>query len=64
MSSGLSTGPGAGELHCAALACHGYPVRTGNRPSFMDMDDSSSDGTDGSNLVFMTLECFLLDIFG
>ena len=47
-----STGPEAGEVHHAALARHRYPGRTGDRPSFMDMDDASSD-TNSSDSDFV-----------
>ena len=53
VSSGSSTGPEAGEVHHAALACHRYPGRSCSRPSFRDMDDASSDGTNGSDLDFI-----------
>ena len=54
VSSGSSTGPEADEIHCAALVCHRYPGRSHStgRPSFMDMDDASSDGTNGSDSDF------------
>ena len=53
VSSGSSTGPEAGEIHHAALVCHRYPGRAGGRPSFMDMDDASSDGTNSSDSDFV-----------
>ena len=53
VSSGSSTGPEAGEIHRAALARHRYPGRAGGRPSFMDMDDASSDGADSSDSDFV-----------
>ena len=52
VSSGSSTGPGAGELHRAALARHRYPGRVRRRPSFVNMEDASSDGANGSNSEF------------
>ena len=53
VSSGSLTGPEAGEVHRAALAHHRYPGRTGGRPSFMDMNDASSDGTNSSDSDFV-----------
>ena len=53
VSSGSLTGPEAGEVHRAALAHHRYPGRAGGRPSFLDMDDASSDGTDSSDSDFV-----------
>ena len=55
VSSGSSTGPEAGEIHRAALARHRYPGRAGGRPSFMDMDDASSDGTNSSDSDFQDI---------
>ena len=53
VSSGSLTGPEVGEVHRASLAHHRYPGRTGGRPSFIDMDDASSDGADSSDSDFV-----------
>ena len=60
VSSGSSTGPEAGEIHHAALARHRYPGRAGGRPSFMDMDDASSDAQIVATLILLRHEGFLL----
>ena len=52
VSASSSTGPGAGELHRAALAHHRYPGRSHCRPSFVNMEDASSDGANGSDSEF------------